>query len=73
MKVSGKIVGANIDFKTNKPMLMIEVNELNDFRQLVDDMNGLDRLSIEIKPYRARRSLECLRMGAYGQACREDG
>ena len=58
MKVSGKIVGANIDFTTNKPTLMLQVNEVNDFKQLVDDMNGLDKLSIEIKPYRARRSLD---------------
>ena len=58
MKVSGKIVGANIDFRTNKPQLTLEVNELNDFKQLVDDMNGLEKLSIEIKPYRARRSLD---------------
>ena len=58
MKVSGKIVGANISFMTNKPRLTLEVNELNDFKQLVDDMNGCEKLSIEIKPYRARRSLD---------------
>ena len=57
MKISGKIVGANIDFKTNKPMLMLEVNELNDFKLLVDEMNRCERLSIEIKPYREKRSL----------------
>ena len=58
MKITGRIVGANIDFKTNKPMLMLEVNELNDFKQLVDDMNQCEKLSIEIKPFRARRSLD---------------
>jgi SNF2 family DNA or RNA helicase len=58
MKVTGKIVGANIDYATNKPTLMLRINEVNDFKQLVDDMNGLDKLSIEIKPYRARRSLD---------------
>ena len=58
MKISGKIVGANIDYATNKPTLMLQINEVNDFKQLVDDMNGLDKLSIEIKPYRARRSLD---------------
>lgn len=58
MKITGKIVGANIDFRTNKPQLSLEINELNDFKQLVDDMNGLEKLSIEIKPYRARRSLD---------------
>lgn len=58
MKISGRIVGANIGFMTNKPQLTLEVNELNDFKQLVDDMNGLEKLSIEIKPFRARRSLD---------------
>lgn len=58
MKISGKIVGANIDFRTNKPQLTLEINELNDFKQLVDEMNTLEKLSIEIKPFRKRRSLD---------------
>ena len=58
MKISGKIVGANIGFMTKKPQLTLEVNELNDFKQLVDDMNGCEKLSIEIKPFRARRYLD---------------
>jgi hypothetical protein len=58
MKITGRIVGANIDFRTNKPQLTLEINELNDFKQLVDDMNGLEKLSIEIKPYRPKRSLD---------------
>lgn len=58
MRVSGRIVGANIDFKTNKPMLTLEVNERNDFEQIVDDLKDKDKLSIEIKPYRQRRSLD---------------
>ena len=57
MKVTGKIVGANIDFKTNSPVLMLEVNERNDFKQIVDDLKDKDKLSIEIKPYRQHRSL----------------
>lgn len=57
MKISGKIVGANIDFRTNKPMLTLQINELNDFKALVDDMNQYEKLSIEIKPYREKRSL----------------
>ena len=57
MKISGRIVGANIGFMSNKPQLTLEINELNDFKQLVDDMNGCEKLSIEIKPYREKRSL----------------
>ena len=57
MKITGRIVGANIDFRSNKPQLTLEVNELNYFKLLVDEMNTLDKLSIEIKPYREKRSL----------------
>jgi hypothetical protein len=58
MKVSGKIVGANIDFRTGKPTLTFEINEKNDFKLLVDEMKSQEKLSIEVKPYRARRSLD---------------
>ena len=57
MKVSGRIVGANIDFKTKKPTLMLEINERNDFEAIVDDLKDKDKLSIEVKPYRQHRSL----------------
>lgn len=57
MRITGKIVGANIDFKTNKPQLTLEVNERNDFEMLVDEMRDKDKLSIEVKPYREKRSL----------------
>lgn len=57
MKVTGRIVGANIDFRTNKPTLTLEINELNDFKCIVDDLKDKDKLSIEVKPYRQRRSL----------------
>lgn len=58
MRLTGKIVGANIDFRTNKPCLTLEVNERNDFESLVDEMRDKDKLSIEVKPYRERRSLD---------------
>ena len=57
MKVTGRIVGANIDFRTNKPTLTLEINELNDFKCIVDDLKDKDKLSIEVKPYRQHRSL----------------
>ena len=57
MRATGKIVGANIDYKTNKPVLMLEVNERNDFEQIVDELKDKDKLSIEVKQYREHRSL----------------
>lgn len=58
MKISGKIVGANIDFKTGKPTISFEVNEGRDFAILVDEMKDLEKLSIEVKPFQQRRSLD---------------
>lgn len=57
MRVSGKIVGGSIDFRTNKPTVTFEVNELNDFKLMMDELND-KTLSIEVKPYRAKRSLD---------------
>jgi len=58
MKVTGKIIGADIDFRTKKPILRLAINELNDFKQMVDELNDKEKLSIEIKQFRERRSLD---------------
>lgn len=57
MKITGRIAGESIDFKTGKPMLTLEINERNDFEQLVDEMRDKDKLSIEVKQFRQHRSL----------------
>ena len=56
MKLTGKIVGGSIDFRTNKPTVSLEINELNDFKLMMDELND-KTLSIEVKQYRAKRSL----------------
>ena len=56
-KVSGRIVGANIDFKTNKPVISLEINEKHDFELMVDELKDCEKLSIEVKQYREKRSL----------------
>ena len=57
-KVTGRIVGANIDFKSGKPNISFEINERNDFEQMVDELKDCEKLSIEVKQYRAKRSLD---------------
>lgn len=57
MKITGRIAGESIDFKTGKPMLTLEVNERNDFEALVDEMRDKEKLSIEVKQFRQHRSL----------------
>lgn len=58
MQVTGRITAATIDIKTNNPMLVLAVNERRDFGLLVDDLKNVEKLSIEIKPYRKKRSLD---------------
>ena len=57
MKLSGKIADANIDFVSGKPKLTFAINERNDFMQGYDELKDCEKLSIEIKPYREKRSL----------------
>ena len=58
MRVSGKIVGANIDFRTEKPTISFEINEKNDFKLMVDELKDCEKLSIDVKPWRKKRSLD---------------
>lgn len=57
MKVTGKIVDASVDFVTGTPKLTLAINERNDFLQFYDELKSIELLSIEIKQYRAKRSL----------------
>lgn len=57
MTLTGKIAGANIDFRSGKSILTLEINEKSDFKALVDDMGQVEKLSIDISPYRQKRSL----------------
>lgn len=58
VKITGRIVGASTDFRTGKPCLTLEINERSEFEVLVDEMREKDKLSIEVKPFRQRRSLD---------------
>ena len=57
MKMTGRITGASVDFKTGKPTVSFEVNERGDFELMVDELRDKEKLSIEVKEYRAKRSL----------------
>lgn len=57
MKLTGKIAAVNIDFVTGTPQITFAVNEKSDVMQAYDELNGVDLLTIDVKPYRKRRSL----------------
>ena len=56
MKFTGKLKQPIIDFMTHRLTLLFEPNE--DFRQAYEELKGYDKLSLEIKPYRRKRSLD---------------
>ena len=58
MRLTGKIADTSIDIKTGAPRVTLTVNEKADFFELYDDLKDREKLSIEIKPYRAKRSLD---------------
>lgn len=58
MKLTGRIVGVSVDMVTGEPRITLSINEKNDLLCAYDEMNGIEKLSIELKPYRARRSLD---------------
>ena len=57
MRVTGKIIDASVDFFTGVPRLTLAVNEKNDLLHGYDDLKDIEKLSIEVKPYRVKRSL----------------
>ena len=58
MNVTGRIIGASVDFKTGKPTITFQVNEANAFKALANEYGSTDKLSIDVKRYREKRSLD---------------
>ena len=55
MKHTGRLKEPIIDWQTGKMAAVIEINE--DFRQTYEELKDCEKLSLEIKPYKERRSL----------------
>lgn len=56
MKFTGVLKQPIIDFVTHRLTVLFEPNE--DFRQAYEELKGYDKLSLEIKPYKRKRSLD---------------
>lgn len=57
MKLTGKIAAVNIDFITGVPQITFAVNEKAELMQGYDALKDIEPLTIEVKPFRKRRSL----------------
>ena len=56
--LTGKITNFSLDYKTQKAVLTLELNERNKATKMYDSLNQVEKLSIEIDKYRDKRSLE---------------
>ncbi len=56
MKFTGKLKQPIIDFMTHRLTILFEPNE--DFGQAYEELKDCDKLSLEIKPYKRKRSLD---------------
>ena len=57
MKFTGQLSDVSIDYKTNKPKVTFIMNEKSALESL-DEIKDIDKLSIEAKKYRPKRSLD---------------
>lgn len=58
MILTGKLADVNVGLVSGIPKLTLLVNEKNDLLQGYDELKDYEKLSIEIKPYRKKRSLD---------------
>ena len=56
MRFTGKLKEPIIDFVTHRLTILFEPNE--DFLETYEELKGKEVLSLEIKPYRKKRSLD---------------
>ncbi len=56
MKFTGRLKQPIIDFMSHRLTILFEPNE--DFEQAYEELKGYDKLSLEIKPYKRKRSLD---------------
>ena len=58
MKVTGRIVSIRAGDLEKKPRITIEINEKNKLLAAYDKLKPLDKLHVELKPWRKKRSLD---------------
>lgn len=57
MRLLGSIKDLSLDFKTNTANLTLSISNRNAAMQAYDDLKDIEKLDIEIKKYREKRSL----------------
>lgn len=60
-ELTGKLKGVSVSYETGKPLVTIEVNEVQDALDMYDEHADTEKLSIKIDKYRQGRSLNANR------------
>ena len=58
MKLTGRIVDVSVGFLDGKPKLTLEINNKKDLKTCYDELREVEKLTIEIKEYHKKRSLD---------------
>ena len=58
MKITGNIVDLSFDFRTGKPKVTLLINEKQSFLDGVDELKDCEKLTVEMKKFKPRRSLD---------------
>ena len=56
-ELTGKLKGVSFSYETGKPLITVEMNEKQSALDMVDALNGVEKLSVKIDKYRQKRSL----------------
>ncbi len=57
-EITGKIINFYLDYKTQKAVLTLELNERNNATKMYDKLNQCEKLAINIDKWRDKRSTE---------------
>lgn len=58
IQFTGKITDFSLDFVTGQAKMTFAVNERQEAMNGYDELRGIEKLAIEVKPYRQKRSLD---------------
>ena len=57
-ELTGKIKDLSLDFRNEKPILTLEINEKQSVSNLFDELHNAEKLAIKIDKFREKRSLD---------------
>jgi hypothetical protein len=57
-ELTGKITSVSVNYLNQKMQVTLEVNERNAFLEMLDELNGLEKLTLKFGKFKKKRSLD---------------